>query len=191
MRHHPAIVLASGSPRRRELLERLGLTFDVVAPEIDERPFVDEDPMTYVSRLALEKAAAIDAGPDVVVLAADTVVELDGELFGKPADADEARTMLQRLSGRTHRVHTGVAVRRGEQCDVELVTTYVTMVPINAGLLDWYLATGEPLDKAGAYALQGAGDVLVEHVRGSVSNVIGLPLVTVARLLEEMMPVDG
>jgi septum formation protein len=189
------VVLASSSPRRRELLERLGVSFEVIAPDVDEGRFAGEDPSTYVTRLALDKAGAVDvSGRDVVVLAADTIVELDGEVFGKPVDADDARRMLRRLSGRTHRVHTAVAVRRDQpdvRCDVELVTTYVTMVAIGPALLEWYLATGEPLDKAGGYALQGAGDVLVDHIRGSVSNVVGLPLVTVARLLEEVAPFAG
>ncbi len=117
------------------------------------------------------------------VLAADTIVEVDGEILGKPVDTDDARRMLGRLSGRSHRVHTGVAVRRGERVDVEVVTTIVTFVALTAESIDWYLATGEPFDKAGAYAIQGAGGVFVEAVRGSVSNVVGLPLATVARLL--------
>jgi septum formation protein len=173
-------VLASGSPRRRELLAQLGLSFTVVAPDVDETPLPGEGPIDLVRRLAAAKAVAVDGDP---VLGADTVVDVDGEVFGKPADAADARRMLRRLSGRAHRVHTGVAVRTGELVDVEVVTTIVTFVPLRPAVVDWYIGTGEPLDKAGAYAVQGVGGVFVERIRGSVSNVVGLPLTTVARML--------
>ena len=179
----PGLVLASGSPRRRELLAQLGLVFAVVAPEVDETPQPGERPVALVRRLALAKAAAVDGDP---VLAADTTVEVDGEILGKPADGDDARRMLRRLSGRAHKVHTGVAVRRSEEVAVEVATTIVTFVPLQPPVIDWYIGTGEPLDKAGAYAIQGAGGVFVEAVRGSVSNVVGLPLTTVARLLHRI-----
>ena len=117
------------------------------------------------------------------MLAADTVVDVDGEVLGKPLDADDARRMLRRLSGRSHRVHTGVAVRSAGHVEVEVVTTIVTFVPLTDETIDGYLATGEPFDKAGAYAIQGAGGTFVDAVRGSHSNVVGLPLTTVARLL--------
>ena len=148
--------------------------------DVDETPLPGESPLDLVRRLAVAKAAAVDGDP---VLAADTIVEVDGEILGKPVDAADARRMLRRLSGRSHRVHTGVAVRSGEQVEVEVVTTIVTFVALTAESIDWYLATGEPFDKAGAYAIQGAGGVFVEAIRGSVSNVVGLPLATVARLL--------
>ena len=125
------------------------------------------------------KARAVD---DTPTLAADTIVDCDGEVFGQPRDADDATRMLRRLSGRTHRVHTGVALRTGDEEDVAVVTTLVTMARSRPARCEWYLGTGEPFDKAGAYAIQGAGAVLVEGVRGSVSNVIGLPLTTVVRL---------
>jgi septum formation protein len=174
------LVLASGSPRRSELLARLGVPFDVVPADVDETPLTGERPLELVRRLAVAKAAAVDGDP---VLAADTTVEVDGEILGKPVDADDARRMLARLSGRSHRVHTGVAVRRGGQVEVEVCTTIVTFVPLTGASIDWYLSTGEPFDKAGAYAVQGAGGVFVETIQGSVSNVVGLPLATVARLL--------
>jgi len=120
------------------------------------------------------------------VLAGDTIVEVDGEIFGQPVDADDARRMLGRLSGRTHRVHSGVALRANGQEAVETVTTYVTFVPLTPGALEWYVDTGEPFGKAGAYAIQGSGGIFVERVRGSVSNVVGLPLTTVAALLQRL-----
>jgi len=179
------IVLASGSPRRRELLTQLGVSFEWVAPDIDETPHDGEEPRAYVRRLAAAKAAALDAG-DALVIAADTTVDLDGEILGKPADAVDAARMLRALSGRTHRVHTGVAVRRAARSAIEVATTFVTMIPIGDTQLRWYVGTGEPLDTAGAYAVQGAGGVLVQRIRGSVSNVVGLPLHLVARLAADL-----
>jgi septum formation protein len=183
------IVLASGSPRRRELLTHLHVPFRVVVPDVDESARPGESPRALVRRLATEKAAAVAAAldneaPHTTVLAADTVVEVDGEILGKPLDADDARRMLRRLSGRSHHVHTGVALRRGEHQAADTVTTVVTFVALSAPMIEWYLATGEPFDKAGAYAIQGTGGVFVEAVRGSVSNVVGLPLTTVARMLQ-------
>lgn len=176
------LVLASTSPRRRELLSVLGIPFRTIAPlEVDETPGPGEEPAALVRRLADAKARSVDGDP---VLAADTIVELDGDILAKPADAGDARTMLGRLSGRTHRVHTGVALRTGGVVELEVVTTHVSFVALTAEAIDWYVSTREPLDKAGAYAVQGAGGVFVEEIRGSVSNVVGLPLVTVVTLLE-------
>jgi nucleoside triphosphate pyrophosphatase len=179
----PGLVLASGSPRRRELLAQLGLTFRVVTPDVDETPLPGERPLALVRRLAVAKAAAVDGDP---VLAADTTVEVDGEILGKPLDVDDARRMLRRLSGRAHKVHTGVAVRAGAEVAVEVVTTIVTFVALQPAVIEWYVGTGEPLDKAGAYAIQGHGGIFVEHLRGSTSNVVGLPLTTVAGLLQRL-----
>ena len=178
------LVLASGSPRRKELLGLLGVPFEVVAPDVDETPQAGESPAALVHRLAGAKVRAVDGDP---VLAADTVVEIDGVILGKPDDAADARRMLQLLSGRTHRVLTGVAGRAGAHVEVEVVTTSVTFVPLTPGAVEWYLRTGEPFDKAGAYAIQGAGGVFVETVSGSVSNVVGLPLATVVRLLDRLV----
>lgn len=180
------IVLASGSPRRRELLAQLGLQLTIVSPDVDESPLAGEAPVPYVRRLAIAKAHAVAAAPDVVVVAADTTVDLDGEILAKPADADDARRMLRRLSGATHQVHTGVALRLGERTVAETVTTSVTFAVLSDAVVDWYVGTGEPMDKAGAYAVQGAGGALVERVDGSVSNVVGLPLHAVVRLADAL-----
>jgi septum formation protein len=181
------VVLGSASPRRRDLLAQLGLEFDVVSPDVDETPVGREDPVAYVRRLAVAKSAAIEApGADTLVITADTTVDLGGDILGKPADAAEAAAMLRRLSARTHRVHTGVALRLGEHVITDVVTSLVTFVPLTAATIEWYVGTGEPLDKAGAYAIQGAGAVLVQRVRGSVSNVVGLPLHSVVRMAGEL-----
>jgi septum formation protein len=177
-------VLASTSPRRGELLGVLGIPFRAVAPvDVDETPGVGEQPVALVRRLAEAKARSVDGDP---VLAADTIVELDGEILGKPVDAEDARRMLRRLSGRVHRVHTGVAVRSGERLDVDVATTAVRFLALSPEAIEWYVDGGEPLDKAGAYAVQGAGGIFVEEIRGSVSNVIGLPLHTVVDLLDRV-----
>lgn len=186
MTERPHVVLASGSPRRRELLAQLGVVFTMASPDVDETPLPGEGPVGYVHRLAIAKAFAVDAPPGTLVVAADTTVDLGGEILGKPVDADDARSMLGRLSARTHRVHTGVALRRGEELVAEVITTLVTFTPLTPALIEWYISTGEPLDKAGAYAVQGAGGVLVQRVHGSVSNVVGLPLHSVARLAEQL-----
>lgn len=186
MTERPPVVLASASPRRRELLAQLGVVFTMASPDVDETPLPGEGPVGYVRRLAIAKAFAVDAPPGALVVAADTTVDLGGEILGKPVDADDARSMLGRLSARTHRVHTGVALRRGEQLVAEVITTLVTFTPLTPALIEWYVSTGEPLDKAGAYAVQGAGGVLVQRVHGSVSNVVGLPLHSVARLAEQL-----
>lgn len=185
------VVLASRSPRRLELLRTLGLSPEVRPADIDETPTVGEDPVAYVRRLAEAKArAASDAvisgttRRETVILAADTTVDVDGRILGQPADEVEARAMLRILSGRSHRVHTGVAViDGGGRLASTVVTSVVAMVAITDHLLDWYVSTGEPFGKAGAYAVQGAGGVLVERVRGSQSNVVGLPLRETADLL--------
>ncbi len=176
------VVLASASPRRYELLSKIGVSFTVRAPDIDESPSHGEAPVAYVRRLASAKAAAISAATDELVIAADTTVDLDGQILGKPVDERDAASMLRRLSRRTHRVHTGVAVRRDGQEVVDVCTTLVTFVALDDATIDWYVSTGEPIDKAGAYALQGAGAALVRSVRGSVSNVVGLPLHAVIEL---------
>lgn len=180
----PAFVLASASPRRRDLLAQMGLTPEVVPADVDETPVIGEDPTAYVQRVAHLKASVVASlRPGTVVLAADTTVDLDGRILGKPTDLDGARAMLRSLSARTHRVHTAVVVRTPDQVHHRVVTTLVTFVPVTVELLEWYLATGEPFDKAGAYALQGAGGVLVDQVKGSVSNVVGLPLAPTAAML--------
>jgi len=176
------VVLASGSPRRRELLEQIGLRFEVRPADIDESVRDGEVPTAYVHRLSVEKAAAVAVRAGAVVIAADTTVDVDGEILGKPADDAEALAMLRQLSGRRHHVHTGVTVRIDDRSATEVVTTAVEMVAITDVDATWYVATGEPFDKAGGYAIQGAGGVFVAGVEGSVSNVVGLPLATVVAL---------
>jgi septum formation protein len=201
----PLLVLASASPRRRELLGRLGVAFDVRPADVDEAPQPGEDPVDLVRRLAVTKAEAALATatePDLILLAADTVVVLDGEVLGKPTGPDDAARMLTALSGRTHVVLTGIAVARRSPApaaaedevalgpaatlasDVE--ATEVTFTVLSGTDVAWYVATGEPLDKAGAYGIQGAGAVLVSSIRGSHDNVVGLPLATTRRLLAEV-----
>lgn len=176
------LVLASGSPRRRELLALLGVHFDVVPADLDETPRRGEEPTAHVLRLASAKANAVARGnPDGLVVAADTVVDLDGEILGKPVDPDDAARMLRALSGRRHRVHTGVVVAD----DIELVTSIVHFDELFPTDVDRYVASGEPLDKAGAYAIQGRAAAFIRAVHGSVTNVIGLPLAEVRRMLVE------
>lgn len=179
------LVLASGSPRRRELLGLLGLAFDVVPTDVDETMRPGEGPIDLVRRLAIDKLDAVEAidGPDLVVLAADTTVDVAGEILGKPDDAADARRMLRSLAANRHLVHTAVAVRRDGLTLHDVVTTAVSMAAMTDAAIDWYLATGEPMDKAGAYAIQGAGGAFVAAIEGSASNVVGLPLTTVVELL--------
>ena len=180
-------MLASASPRRRELLAGLGLTPPVRPVEVDETPLDGEPAADCVLRLARAKAAA-RVGAGELVLAADTLVVLDGEILGKPAGPAEARRMLARLAGRDHLVMTGVAVRDGdsgrEASAVE--TTRVTVGALGEARIADYVATGEPLDKAGAYAIQGLGALFVEAVDGNYSNVVGLPLPLTRRLVAEL-----
>jgi septum formation protein len=182
------LVLASGSPRRRTLLLGLGLDFDVRPPDVDETVAPAEDGTAYVERLARTKAAVASA-PGQVTLAADTTVDLDGHLLGKPTDADEARGLLSRLAGRTHQVHTGVAVAWWTPAETtavasEVTTTEVTFSAIPDRWMDWYVGTAEPYDKAGGYGVQGAAGLFVTRLDGSPTNVVGLPLDAVARLVE-------
>ena len=178
------LTLASGSPRRRELLGLLGVPFDVVAPDVDESVRATEDPATYVERVARSKALAV-TGRDVV-LAADTTVVIDDTILGKPADASDAVAVLRRLSGRTHEVFTAVAVACNGRVNAAVERTLVTMGELPEADIAWYVGTGEPLDRAGSYAIQGAGAAFVTRVEGSVSNVIGLPLTLVIELLRSV-----
>jgi septum formation protein len=192
------LVLASASPRRRALLELLGLAFRVEVPEVDEAALVGEAPVDYVVRVAEAKARTVRSAARAVVVAADTTVDLDGTPLGKPASPAAARAVLERLSGRTHLVHTGVAVTLvgGPEPDpdpdpdpsvaVEVATTAVTFASLPPAWVDWYVGTDEPYDKAGGYAVQGAAGLFVERVDGSPTNVIGLPLDVVARLVEQV-----
>ncbi len=179
------VVLASRSPRRIELIAQLGITPDIVPADIDETPLSGEQPAEYVQRLASSKARAVQErlATDAFVLGADTTVDLDGSIFGQPEDEADARRMLKALSARTHRVHTGVAVVGPTTSQVLVVTSMVTFEPVTDALLDWYIGTGEWQGKAGSYAIQGLGGTLVQSTRGSMSNIIGLPLRETAQLL--------
>ena len=179
-------MLASGSPRRRELLSGLGLAFAVRAPDIDESLLPGEAPAAHVLRLARGKAEAI-AHPGELVLGADTVVVVNGEVFGKPVDAADARRMLARLAGHEHEVLTGVAVHDPDRGTTvaALESSRVRFAPLDEARIAWYVGTGEPLDRAGAYAIQGLGSLLVEAVTGNYANVVGLPLPLVERLIRE------
>ena len=182
----PRLVLASASPRRKDLLAELGLPFDVRPTDVDETPRRGESPEALVARLAASKAdaGARAAGPDAIVLGADTVVAIDDDVLGKPADAAHAAEMLRCLAGQAHRVLTGVAVAVARTpIAVEVVTTYVAFRSLTADEIAAYVATGEPLDKAGAYGIQGQGGALVASIEGPYDNVVGLPLERVRRLL--------
>jgi septum formation protein len=184
----PVLVLASSSPRRRELLAALGLEFAVEPADVDESPRPGEQPVAYVRRLSVDKARAVvgSCGPGAGVVAAATTVDLHGRILGKPATAEEARSMLLALSGATHEVHTGVTVARDTTVVTGVESTAVTFTEVTPDLAEWYIATGEPFDKAGGYAIQGAGALLVERVEGSVSNVVGLPLTLLAGLMVDV-----
>jgi len=185
----PRLVLASGSPRRRALLARLGHEFEVRTSGADERVLPGESPEQHVRRLAAAKASAA-VGADELALGADTIVVVDGEILGKPADDAEARSMLARLSGRPHEVWTGVAIAArdgaGDTARVEARScrTEVRFRALTAAEIDAYVATGEPADKAGAYAIQGGAAGFVDAVEGDYENVVGLPLGVVRDLLE-------
>lgn len=178
------IVLASGSPRRAELLGSAGLTFDVVVPQIDEAPLPGEAPAAFVCRTAREKAESIPAA-HVVIVAADTAVVDGRRILGKPNDAQDAAAMLGSLSGRSHEVMTGVCLRFPERTVCFHVETGVTFRDLSEKEIADYVATGEPMDKAGAYAIQGGAAKMVRRVEGSYSNVVGLPLCEVIEELEK------
>lgn len=182
------IVLASASPRRRELLQQVGVSFDVQVFEIDETPYLHEAPADYVVRLAIGKAkAAIRELPaDTIVIAADTTVTIDGRILGKPVDQADAFSMWQRLSGRDHFVMTGVAVARNNVVLHRRVTTEVHFAHLTHADMQQYWASGEPVGKAGGYAIQGLGAAFIPKIHGSYSNVVGLPLFETLDLLKEI-----
>ena len=185
----PRVVLASQSPRRRDLLDLVGIRHEVRPADIDEAVRPGERPDAYTERLAREKARVVAVQePDAVVIAADTTVVIDDEILGKPAHAAEARAMVRRLSGRTHEVFTGIAVRRGgesrEAAGVERVL--VTVRPLSEPEIAAYVATGEPMDKAGAYGIQGYGATIIERIDGDYFAVMGLSLVRTVTLLRQV-----
>ncbi len=181
----PQLILASGSPRRRELLGALGLRFEIQPADIDEAVGKDERPTGYALRLAREKARAVAArSPTALVIAADTIVVLDGEIFGKPRDRQEARERLARLAGREHQVMTAVAFDGAFRCSW-VQTTQMRFRALSGEEIAWYAATGEPDDKSGGYAFQGIGTFMVESISGSPSNVAGLPMAETVAVLRE------
>ena len=191
----PRLILASASPRRSELLALLERPFEVRVADVDESVLPGEAPAVHVERLARlkattvatrladEHAGALDEAGETIVIGADTVVVLDGEVVGKPDDARHATRILRRLSGRDHQVLSGVAVCRGERVHSAVAHTLVGMRTISDDEITRYVASGEPLDKAGAYGIQGAGGRFVEHIDGSYHNVVGLPLTVLEALL--------
>ena len=171
------LILASSSPRRRQLLELICLPFLVIPPMADEQPQAGEDPTSFVRRAARDKALEVaHRHPDEPVLGADTVVEIDRTILGKPGTPDVAEEMLRTLSGREHLVHTAVALVNDGRCHDLIDTARVRCVDFGEQVISWYVSTGEPLDKAGAYAVQGLGGLLVEKVEGSPYTVVGLPI---------------
>jgi septum formation protein len=184
------LILASASPRRRELLAQAGFTFEVVPADVPEIRKPGEDPIRFVTRLAREKAEAVIAThavpPDTMILGADTIVLLDEEVLGKPRDAVDAARMLRLLSGRTHQVITGVCLAKGRERQRAAEVTFVRFTTLSDQEIEEYVATGEPLDKAGAYAIQGRAGRWVPRIHGCYFNVVGLPLALVSSMIEGM-----
>jgi septum formation protein len=179
------LILASRSPRRSELLTAAGISFEVLAADIDETSHVNEAPAAYVERLAIEKARAVLAlRPAARVLGADTTVTIDGQILGKPTDEADARRMLRLLSGRPHEVLTGVALVSAAGVRSAVDTTRVWFAPMTDEDISWYVATGEPVDRAGAYAIQGFASRFIPRIDGSYSNVVGLPVALVSSILK-------
>jgi septum formation protein len=180
------LVLASASPRRSELLRAAGIRFDVVPADVDERQLEGEDADGYVRRLATEKASRVAiTHPGRPILGADTTVVVDGELLGKPRDTAEAVSMLGRLSGRSHQVLTGVClIDAGGGSETALATTTVEFRPLTPAEIDGYVASGEPMDKAGAYAIQGEAGRFVTRIHGPYDNVVGLPVALIQAMCE-------
>lgn len=177
------IILASGSPRRRELLEMAGVPFSVITADVDESLPEGIDPVEAVQLLAGKKAAAIQEEAKLI-LAADTVVALDGEIFGKPSDIEDAKRILRTLSGKIHQVHTGVCLREGNREKRFCVTAQVEFYPLTEEEISRYVDSGEPMDKAGAYGIQGKGALLIRRIEGDYYTIVGLPIARVVRELE-------
>jgi septum formation protein len=185
------LILASASPRRAELLTSAGFGFTVAPAEVDETPHAEEAASDYVIRVARDKARHIAArSTGAVVLAADTAVVTESRIMGKPRNDEDAANMLATLSGSVHQVLTGVVVRTDARELVELVATRVHFLPLSSAEIRWYVATGEPRGKAGGYAIQGHAARFIDWIDGSWSNVVGLPLSTVNRMLKEVGVVD-
>ncbi len=181
----PTLILASQSPRRAELIGRLGLEFATIPADIDESYRNGENPDEHAERLAREKAAHVARShPEALVIGSDTIVVLGQEVLGKPRDCAHAVEMLERLAGREHEVHTGIAIVQGERVESGMERVRVRFRPLDRGACEAYAATGEPLDKAGAYGIQGFGSAIVEGITGDYFAVMGLPVVRMLGLIE-------
>jgi septum formation protein len=190
-RSKPRVILASQSPRRRDLLSLIGIPHTVRPADIDESAHPGESPLECVERLARDKAERIardegGASAGAVIIAADTIVVIDDRILNKPVDVADARAMLRLLQGRTHHVHTAVSVARDTRRAAEVASVRVRFRSLSEPEIDAYIATGEPMDKAGAYGIQGYGATIVDHIDGDFFAVMGLPLVAVVRLLGEV-----
>jgi len=177
------LVLASQSPRRAEILRQAGIPFTVRVTQVDETPLLEESPADYVQRLAEMKALAVEAAQEEIILGADTTVVVGGEMLGKPADDADARRMLEALAGRRHEVLTGICLRRGSDLIRDCAATQVWFTPMTPQEIEAYVASGEPLDKAGAYGIQGLASKFIERIEGCYFNVVGLPVALVYRHL--------
>ena len=183
----PKLILASGSPRRSEILNSVGWEFEKVVADIDETEFAGENPADYVQRLAKEKAEFVAKNyPDQLVLGADTTVVIDDQIIAKPVDLDDARRMIRLLSGRTHEVLTGVAVVKNGETKVGLQSTKVKFAELTESEIEFLVKFGEPLDKAGAYAVQAQAALFIEGIEGDYWNVVGLPISLVYRLMSQV-----
>ena len=186
------LVLASQSPRRADILRQAGISFVVRTAPVDETPLPGEGAEDYVQRLAEWKALAVAADADEIVLGADTTVRVGGEMLGKPADAADARRMIAALAGRSHEVITGICLRQGARMVRDFATTRVWFTPMSASEIEDYAASAEPLDKAGAYAIQGLASKFIERIEGCYFNVVGLPVALLYRHLRALRaPVRG
>lgn len=186
MRNAIKLVLASASPRRKQILESAGIPFSARTAEIDEEPLEDEAPEACVRRLAREKALAISVDADEIVLAADTIVVAGGRILGKPADVADARDMLRLLSGREHEVITGICLKHASATIVDVERTRVRFVSLTDEEIAGYAASGEPMDKAGAYAIQGGACKFIDRIEGCYFNVVGLPIARVCKHLKSL-----
>jgi septum formation protein len=180
------LLLASQSPRRSEILQQAGIPFVAKPARVDETAQPNEHPEDYVKRVARQKTLAIEAAADQPVLGADTVVVIHGEILGKPKDSEDASRMLALLAGREHEVLTGICLRRGAEIFVDFARTRVWFAPLARDEIDCYVASGEPMDKAGAYAIQGLASKFIERIEGSYTNVVGLPIELVYRHLRAL-----
>ncbi|NVK20954.1 MAG: septum formation inhibitor Maf [Kangiellaceae bacterium] len=190
MAQFESIYLASSSPRRKELLKQLGVSFELITNQFDETPFDKESPAEYVKRLAIGKARSAMTHPDysksIPILGADTIVVLEGELLGKPKDIQDARLTLRSLAGKKHQVFTSVALCLGEEAIEKTASSEVQFARLTDRQIDAYCATGEPFGKAGSYAIQGAAASFISMMSGSYTGVVGLPLYETSLLLEQM-----